>query len=521
LIEPAQLGLPYPEFRPFQLEAIFAIAEAFQSGKKYVVCEAPPGSGKTGIAAGVSRFLDADSIFLTATKDLQSQYVRDVRVEKMVGRGNYQCLIDPRLTAAQARCVSLSCKYAGAKGQPGCPYFDDLHHALAAPEVVLNYPGFLHHANYADNFTDRSLLVCDEAHMLRSELESFVNATLIPSKLNQLGLMESADARACEGWGIGQWLDWAQDSHALIAQELDKLKLLYDVEYEGNQAAIKDSLRERANALGTVKRSLDTIIRSPDNLVLEVKETGIRFRPVWVAPFTQRLLLRHAERALFLTATPGDFDVFCQSIGLNPKDTQLVRCPSTFSKDRRPIYYQPVIKVLGGRNTPASADALTPAIDQLIEGYGSRKGIIHTVSYPLAQAILQRSRFKDRMLTHLTDSREAVLNSFRQSEDSILLSPSMTTGVDLPYDQLRWQVIAKLPFADRSDPVLMAQAETELGKKLSLQDTAVTLCQAYGRIMRSEDDYGSTHLLDKNWDWARWAMKTMIPSWFTEAMVKT
>jgi ATP-dependent DNA helicase DinG len=520
MITPTNLGLPYPDWRPFQFEAIMRTAELFNSGTENVIIEAPPGSGKTGIAAGVSRFLEVDgTLFLTATKDLQNQYVRDVDVEKLVGRANYRCLIDPRLSAAQGRCISLKCRYAGPKGMDGCPYYDDLRQALAAPEVVLNYPAFLYHANYAKNFHGRGLLVCDEAHMLRSELEGFVNATLSPSRLNRLGLMSNAVAGEAEDWDLPAWLEWVMDSFDVVEQEIEELKVYAE---SGPEGELGDAVRVRANDLKSTLQTLDTIMvaSSNDNLILDRRPEGARFRPVWVAEFARKYLLHHSDRILFLTATPGDFQLFCQTVGIDPTKSALIRVPSTFDRNRRPIHYQPVIKVLGGPRTGESADALVPYIDRIIEQHGSQRGIVHTVSYPLAAAILQRSRHRGRLMSHLTENREQVLNTFRQSEDKVLLSPSMTTGVDLPYDQLRFQVLAKLPFADRSDLVLQAQSKTELGNKLGLQDCAITLAQAYGRGMRAEDDFCVTYLLDRNYDWFRWAAKAMIPSWFTEAIVR-
>ena len=118
------------------------------------------------------------------------------------------------------------------------------------------------------------------------------------------------------------------------------------------------------------------------------------------------------------------------------------------------------------------------------------------------------------------EKREAGLEAYRKSDrDDVLVSPSLTTGVDLPYDLLRFQILPKLPFPDQRDPVVAAQKGTELGKRLGLMDTAVTLGQAYGRIMRADDDGGYTYLLDANWNWARGAMRPYMAPWFMEAIV--
>ena len=122
-------------------------------------------------------------------------------------------------------------------------------------------------------------------------------------------------------------------------------------------------------------------------------------------------------------------------------------------------------------------------------------------------------------MTHQSKNREAVLSAFAHTkEPKVLLSPSMTTGVDLPYEGCRFQIICKLPFADISSPQRKAQRQTAFGKELVTYDCAATLVQTYGRAMRAEDDYGVTYLLDGNFDWFRHAAKQYLPGYFMEAL---
>jgi ATP-dependent DNA helicase DinG len=101
----------------------------------------------------------------------------------------------------------------------------------------------------------------------------------------------------------------------------------------------------------------------------------------------------------------------------------------------------------------------------------------------------------------------------------------MHTGVDLPDDLLRVQVIARLPFPDMGDPLVKAQMKNatkdnplDKGQRAYNYDTAAGLVQAYGRIMRSEDDWGTTYLLDPAWSWFRHAARDVLPQWFTGAL---
>ena len=98
-------SFPYAHYRPGQKEAIDAARDAFAAGSRFVVIEAPTGSGKSGIAVTMAR--EADSAYIvTAQKLLQDQYVRDFpELALMKGRANYPCLIAPTHAAA-APCLA-------------------------------------------------------------------------------------------------------------------------------------------------------------------------------------------------------------------------------------------------------------------------------------------------------------------------------------------------------------------------------------------------------------------------------
>ncbi|HLR46843.1 MAG TPA: DEAD/DEAH box helicase family protein, partial [Deinococcales bacterium] len=111
-------AFPYPEYRPGQKEALDAARAAFAAGKRFVVIEAPTGSGKSGMAVALARE-NGSAYVVTAQKLLQDQYVRDFPdLALMKGRSNYPCLIAPTHAAA-APCL------AGRKLPEceECPYF--------------------------------------------------------------------------------------------------------------------------------------------------------------------------------------------------------------------------------------------------------------------------------------------------------------------------------------------------------------------------------------------------------------
>ena len=86
-------NFPFKEIRPKQLEVLEQIADAINTGYKYIVPEAPTGFGKSPVAVSVGRTLGT-SYICSATKDLQTQYTNDFPFLKAIkGMGNYDCLV--------------------------------------------------------------------------------------------------------------------------------------------------------------------------------------------------------------------------------------------------------------------------------------------------------------------------------------------------------------------------------------------------------------------------------------------
>src|SRR5690554_5086926 len=176
-------AFPYRAYRPGQREAIEAARDAFAAGKRFVVIEAPTGSGKSGIAVTLAHE-SASAFVVTAQKLLQDQYVRDFPdLALMKGRANYPCLIAPTHAAA-APCL------AGRKLPEceECPYFTAKDVAIAANSTTMNYAYYLAELNYSGGFGERDLLVLDEAHNAEAALMNFAQVTISDALLAAAGV---------------------------------------------------------------------------------------------------------------------------------------------------------------------------------------------------------------------------------------------------------------------------------------------------------------------------------------------
>ena len=117
-------------------------------------------------------------------------------------------------------------------------------------------------------------------------------------------------------------------------------------------------------------------------------------------------------------------------------------------------------------------------------------------------------QWRHKILVQGSGSKHSLLEKHRQcvtrGEGSVLFGlASFAEGLDLPGDQCKHVVIAKIPFAVPDDPVEAALAEwieAQGGNafmQITVPDAAIKLVQACGRLLRTESDTGRVTLLDR------------------------
>ena len=96
------------------------------------------------------------------------------------------------------------------------------------------------------------------------------------------------------------------------------------------------------------------------------------------------------------------------------------------------------------------------------------------------------------------DKREAALQKHIKSKlPTILISPSMTEGVDLKGKLSEFQILCKVPFPYLGDKVV--KKKMSKWKWWYNTQTIRTIIQSIGRSIRSKDDKAVTYILDSDW----------------------
>jgi len=219
-------------------------------------------------------------------------------------------------------------------------------------------------------------------------------------------------------------------------------------------------------------------------------------RPIDPGHFAHKLFFRQANRFLLQSATIVDPKRFAKELGLT--DYVFLEEPSPFPLSSRPIFNLSVAK-MGMKDRDASLEKICRAIDYIISCYPQQKGVIHCYDYRLQKDIMTLVK-TDRFIAPLgRDRSEAIQLHNTTVKPTILLSPSMTEGVNLFQDRARFSIICKLPFPYQGD--FRAQEIMKLDPGWNIYEASKTLVQAVGRGMRSEDDWCHNYVLDQAFGW--------------------
>ncbi len=507
---------PFSEFRQHQKETLDKIETALKT-KKFVLVNAPTGSGKSVLAISIAKYF-ADTNILTTQRSLQDQYAEtfpDLVVMK--GKGNYPCAVDESMTCAKGPCKtnkSLQCADKELKFQE-CPFYIAVAEAQAAAVVLHNFASFMYQTRYAKLFEPREALIIDECHNVELMIMGFVSFKIYASALGYVIPMKER---------IEDYLAVMEDIKESIKGRISAIK---------NTAAsamtdrlLKHKLTEEIEDLEKTQLKIDFFLGQAndlDNWVFntELDDNGdlksLEIKPVFVSRFAREFLFNYGNKVVCMSATIEPVS-FARSLGIDHNDITYIEVPSTFPKENRPIWRSYV-----GRINNKTIDTLMPAIVEKVRKclahYPDSKGIIHTHTYKISNAI-KNAIPSNRLIFHGNGSgvsrEEAIERHMMSPHPTVLVSPSMTEGLDLQGETGRWQLICKVPYGMLGDQQIATRSRKD---PLWYQWCAVlAICQASGRVVRSASDHGETYIIDETFERLLSHHRKLFPTWFLEAI---
>jgi ATP-dependent DNA helicase DinG len=563
---------PFPHIREKQRSVLADIESAVKSGYRQIFLEAPTGFGKTPVAIALARFLGSSHI-CTATKDLQTQYRRDFPfVVEVKGRSNFPCIVKEDMGLDEScdygPCVrddGYDCAYktrmmdykvegegtireivkldsfaerkytkdlqskskiVELEWRP-CHYFHQKWIGAKSSHTVYNYRYFLSDLFYAGSTQKRNLLVLDEAHQLESVVGDFKSFTIRKNMLPFLKIQ--MPERNVEE--IDTWINFCIQLKEKMFEFAEKAERIIERSNQKEMAEpfIEKNLidtRERETGLAAV---IDDMKAKKDNWIVSNLQYDasnqlqkLALVPLDISDYFDPILEKGTV-TLFMSATILSKDNLCKTAGLEPDKVKFIRIEeSDFPVKNRPIHLKNTAW-LNAKTMSESMPKIVDAVHEIMSRHKDEKGIIHTTSYSQLQFIKDNisKENADRLIEtgSKLDRSEVLERHYTSKKPTVLISPSLHLGVDLKDELSRFQIIVKVPYPDLTDKRIAKMKARD--PKWYTWNTVLRLVQAYGRSVRSKDDYATTYILDSSISFLLKNAQDIVPKWFTEAIVQS
>ncbi|MDP2627015.1 MAG: helicase C-terminal domain-containing protein [Candidatus Rokubacteria bacterium] len=525
---------PGAEPRPAQARLLEVLGAAIgegdgAEGPRVFIVEAPPGVGKSHIALTLARW-SGDAYLLTSQKLLQDQYEREFgnALQLVKGRENYLCeryAPPARVTTTHGLCRRPRAPFCQ------CPYARAKLAAQNGPIFCTNTAYFLTLRQWQrEQLRRRRVLVVDEAHNLEAQLVRVFTVAFAPDQMTEwfggpLPRLGSADEYRILFEDDVSRLDMEL---ALIDDRLASLRPpglvdddLLSYPLTPQELALLGERDLLESALARLHFFLDAedtewVVRYPTEI-----SAALELVPLTVSAMAPALLWDAAELIVLSTAFMGRPEAIAGYFGLEPEAVRAFASESPFPVAQRLIEYRPV-----GALSKATLSEIEPAlfaeVAAILAAHPAEKGLVHAASYAAARRLLADlaarapAQYRRVIFVESSEAKGRALDDHRaSSRPTVLLSPSLREGVDLPDDFLRFQIITKVPYPDLGDPWTAARQARD--PRWYALETAKALVQTYGRSCRHAGDHGVTYVLDAHFARFLQRYRPLLPAWFREA----
>lgn len=503
-----------------------------QQDKKYIILESPVGSGKSPIAMTYSGFLTQNrgsSYILTPQRILQEQYEKSFRREilySLYGKSNYDC--QPKNTNCSIGSnIRPKCEY--------CPNRIALQDSIHSPNLVLNYKlALLHFAN-TPFFEKRNLIILDECHALEKELIDF--STLDISKYwckkNNIKFTSFKKIEDAFNWFKNYYVGKIYEAYEELIQECENI---LDKE---NMAPSTLNIFKEIEELSRHLKIVDMIniltideIKEKYILVYDNNEIFFQFKKLYANDEFLKILDPKADKFLFMSATIINHKSYCKDLGIDYDNSSFLSIDSEFEPKNRPVYFAPVMKMNAKWKDSENTSKRIEMIENIISILNSHKdhsGIIHSGNFEITKWLVKEltNKISHKIFHHIPsdvdkeeniDRNDSINNFIECNKPSILISPSITEGLDLKDDLSRFAIFVKIPFGYLGDQWI--KARMDISNEWYQRKALIDVLQGCGRIVRTTEDWGNVYILDQSWEYLFNNNISKIPKWWLDSYIE-
>lgn len=516
------LGFFPKEYEPStgQIDIIKKVDHCFANNNKFCIVSAPTGTGKSFLsitlanasASPTNRYkeqinsyeafkrdfsgnytnqIDVEeqppfgSFTLTITKNLQDQYKKLFnQVSLLKGKQNYNCNIDNTSSVDLAPCLIAPKLKEDCCKKNFCSYYNDRNIALTSKSAVLNYKMFLHLPRHLKR---RNYIICDEASELENEMVKMFSLYIDIKKIHKLGF--NIKGPSTENKKVVY--DWLNNLSLTVSDHIDQI-----IKQNNKNSNIVLGEKSRIMYLKNLHSQINTVISEwvTCEWVIDISDKhNIKITPLKVNTLTKNIF-DYGDKIVLMSATIIDHKKFAESLGIT--GYEYVEVKSNFDPRQSPIYLSNT-NCINYNNKERVLPKIAKQITELCDFYKTDKGIIHTHSMDITEILKKHLKDKRFLFRDEILNNDEILNKHYNTKlPTVLVSPSLTHGVDLRDDLARFCIIVKLPYLPLGNKRIKKMFDYD--KQWYENQMLNTLVQMCGRATRSKQDYSTTYILDGN-----------------------
>lgn len=534
--------------RKEQKDAIDFIDSEYKSNplNKFFLLNLPVGVGKSYLALMIANWYrkNVDRVskvdIITNSKILQNQYADTFEsISDLKGKENYDC-DQYACSCAQGsefnRLNKTSCEY--------CPYSSARDGYMSGGISLTNFYLYILYAIYNPKVMEArgaKVLIIDECHNFDDVMSDFITIKITENIVKRYSFTREYEIiKQLKSINtISQYVTFLSYLHKEVLDTIESMESgisskTRNVTQDKRDLKISKLLKTKntdvklmqlATDLKQLQLKIEVFLKeykdNPNNWILEssynekLKQRELSLEPIWAYDYLDKYVFSHYDMVFLMSGTILDKSLFCQLNGLDVSKAVYYSIPSPFNVKNRPIIYMPLGK-MSYTNKTETFKRYIPYIKKLLEKYKGKKGIIHTNSFELSNWI--KDSIKDpRLIFHDSTNKDEMLElHLRSEEPTVIVSPSMATGVSFDNDAARFQIIAKVPYPS------LASQKNKLRQKNNPDwyswKTVSGLVQMSGRPVRSNLDYADTIILDGSFGDVIKHSSQFIPDWIQNAI---
>ena len=514
---------------------------------KIYLLDLPVGVGKSHLAMMISQWY-FDNVnrmarvdVITNSKILQDQYSSTYNsIQDLKGKDNYECKEYGCSCAQGAEFNKLNKTKCD-----DCPYQYARESFINGKISLTNFYLYVLYALYIPKVLENraaSVLIVDEAHSFDEVMSNFISVKITEKTIKKMKLTDErkmlSELKSVKT--ISEYIKFLKKLEKTISNSMnditrsmmgrsrsitkDKRSVKLSVILEkGPNSDVK--MMNLISDLDQLRSKIEIFLKEyendPDNWILEsnwnekTKKVELSLEPIWAYEYLDKYVFSKYDMVFLMSGTILNKSLFCEINGLDVDRSVYYSINSPFEVSKRPIFYMPLGK-MSYKQKETTFKNYIPYIHKILKKYNDKKGIIHTNSFELSKWI-EDSVKDDRLMFHDSSNKDQVLNEhYDSTKPSVIVSPSMDTGVSFDDDKARFQIIAKVPY-----PTL-ASKKNKMRQKMKpdwyIWRTVSGLIQMTGRAVRSVDDHADTIIIDGGFGDVMRFSSHFLPKWFQNAI---